>query len=88
MNQWIAEIQSVADASLELASRCRRIVAKTEANGLYLEPAPAGSDVNIAAIRTVYDNIVKDMVNMFGNAAVGKTDRTTMAWLINRGKGV
>ncbi len=88
MNQFIEEVRSATDAAFALSQRCRLIIAKASANGLYAEPAPAGSDVDIEAVRAAFDYIVKDMVALFDNAAVGKTDRTTINWQVNRGKQV
>ena len=88
MYQWIEEVRSATDAAFALSQRCRLIIAKAAANGLHAEPAPEGSDVNIETVRAAYEYIVKDMVALFDNAAVGKTDRTAINWMVNRGKGV
>jgi len=88
VNQFHAEVEGASEAAFLLSQRCRLIVAKAEANGLLDAKLPAGSDRDVEAIRSAYDNIVKAMIALFNNSDVGKTDRTTINWQVNRGRGV
>lgn len=88
INTWIAEVKSVSAQAYDLSQRCRKLAAKTAANGLYAEDAPQGADIVMDDVRAAFNNIVLAQVALFDNTAIGVTDRTTLAWKINGENGV
>lgn len=84
VNQWVQETQAIGLELFELSQRCRRLIAKTESNGIHLEAAPVKLDIPIDDVRTLYTNVVKDLVQMVEGGAVGRADRSTMIWKVAR----
>jgi hypothetical protein len=88
VTRFIDEVRAISAAAYALSQRARQLSAKTDANGLYAEAAPPGSDADMDIIRAAYNGIVLAQIALFNNTAINSVDRTALHWQINRELGV